>query len=177
MAEKRYTLAEDEKATMVMVYTMNSLSWGSLITKELVRVNTFLRTLTPDYVSLYDARVVPLSGGNPRQPLAFRELHIRTPQVVAFHLMPPASEPPDYDPNEPNRKMEPVTVIVGPWRFDGTLRTSTVTDLGKHLEITTQTFISLYEATISCPGLPTMGAVRTPMVILRRDDSMCGAAP
>lgn len=170
MAEKKkpYTLGADEKATPAMVYTLNSLAWGDVITKEAVRVSTYLRTIAPDYVSLYDAHAF-LLGGDLGRPLAFPELHIRTAQVLAFHLLPPASDPPDYDPAELNRKMEPVTVLVGPFRFDALLRISTMTTLAKHVEITTDVFISLYDATMSCPIAPSLGVVRTPLVLIRRD--------
>jgi len=174
MAEKKkaYTLAADEKATPAMVYTLTTLAWGDVVTKEMVRVSTYLRTIAPDYVSLYDARALPVRGTGPVQALAFTELHVRTPQVIALHLLPPASEPPDYDPSEEKRKMEPATVLVGPFRFDGLVRMSTIASLSKFLEITTETFISLYEVEVSQPGVPSLGVVRAPMALIRRDTAL-----
>jgi len=154
-----------------MVYTLNGLAWGDVITKEQVRVSTFLRTLNPDYVSLYEARVLPL-GAAPNQAISFSELHIRTPQVIAFHLLPNApAEPMDYDPAESNRKMEPVTVLVGSFRCDANMRISNILTLGKYVEIFTDVFLSLYDAAISCPLMPVLGTVRTPLVLVRRDAS------
>jgi len=174
MAEKKklYTLAPDEKATPAMVYTMTTLAWGDVITKEMVRVSTYLRTIAPEYVSLHEARALPVRGASPIQPLAFTQLHVRTPHVIAFHLLPPANEPPDYDPGEENRKMEPVSVLIGPFRFDGLIRTSTRTDLATFLEISTEVFLSLYEVEISQPGVPSLGVVRAPMSLIRRDVSL-----
>ena len=171
MSESRrpYTLAEDEKATPVMIYTMASMAWGEVVTKELVRVNTFLRTLAPDYVALYDARLLPLGVDRPDQAIPFTELHIRTPQIIAFHLLPPAEEPADYDPTEANRVMELITTMVGPFRIDASIRTSTMTSLGKHLDISTEAYMSLYDAAVSCPTMPALGTIRTPMVLIRRD--------
>jgi hypothetical protein len=171
MTEKSYTLGGDEKATPVMVYTLTSLAWGEVITKDQVRVSTYLRTLNPDYVSLYEARTLPV-GMAPNQAMLFSELHIRTPQVIAFHLLPNApAEPMDFDPAETNRKMEPATVLVGPFRFDANMRISTILTLGKYVEIFTDVFLSLYDAAITCPSMPELGTVRAPLVLVRRDAS------
>ncbi len=179
MAEKRkpYTLSPDEKATPAMVYTPQAMAWGDIVTKAVVRVSTYLRTLNPDYVSLYDARVLPLRAGEALQPLRFPELHIRTPQVIAFHLLPPADEPPDYDPTEANRKMERITVLLGPFRFDGLARMATTVDLAKFLEITTETFLSLYEVEVTVPGARGLGAVRAPQALIRRDAAFFAVRP
>lgn len=177
MAESNhsFSLAADEKATPVMVYAATTILWGQMISKEMVRVSTFLRTITPDYVSLHDARILPLQVAGPEQSIPVPEVHVRTPEVIGFHLLPPASEPPDYDPNEANRKMDSVSVIVGPYRFDGLLRTSTMTDLQKHLEITRETFVSLYEIEVSLPGMPAMGVIKSSQALIRRD--VCIFAP
>jgi hypothetical protein len=167
-----YTLAHDEKATPIMVYTMSGMVWGQIVTKEMVRVSTFLRTIAPDYVSLYDAHLLPLRAGGPEQALAIPEVHIRTTQVIAMHLLPPASEPHDYDPSETNRKMEPATVIVGPFRFDGLLRTSAMTDLAKHVEITREPFVSVYDIEASLPGMAKLGVIKAAQVLIRRDASL-----
>ncbi len=170
-----HALAPDEKATPVMVYEMNSMCWGEVVTKELVRVNTYLRTLAPDYVSLRDAKIMPIGGSGTKQPIACPELHIRTPKVIAFHLLPPADEPPDYDPTEANRMMEPVTALVGPFRFDGHLRISTIMDLYKALEISKEVFVSLYDVAASCPTMPALGVIRAPLVLVRRDVGSFGS--
>jgi hypothetical protein len=178
MSEKKpYSLSEDEKATPAMVYTPQAMAWGDILTKAVVRVSTYLRTLAPDYVSLHDARVLPMRAGEALRPLRFAELHIRTPQVIAFHLLPPADEPPDYDPSEANRKMERITVFVGPFRFDGLARMAATVDLAKYLEITTETFLSLYEVEVTVPGAPGLGVVRAPQALIRRDAASFALRP
>jgi hypothetical protein len=171
MSEKKkaYTLGGDEKATPVMVYTMVNMTWGEVVTKGQVRVSTYLRTLNPDYVSLYEARSMPV-GATVNQALAFTEIHIRTPQVIGFHLLPNApSEPLDYDPSEANRKMEPVSVLVGPFRFDASMRISNMLTLAKYVEIFSDVYISLYDAAVTCPLMPGLGVVRAPLALIRRD--------
>lgn len=175
MPEKSYTLGGDEKATPVMVYTLTSMAWGDVVTKDQVRVSTYLRTLNPDYVSLHEARVLPV-GSAPNQAMPFSELHVRTPQVIAFHLLPNApAEPMDFDPSEANRKMEPATALVGPFRFDANLRISNILTLAKYVEIFTDVYISLYDAAVTCPQMPALGTVRAPLVLVRRD--ACSFAP
>jgi hypothetical protein len=167
--EKPYTLRDDEKATPVMLYTAHFLAWGDLVTKEQIRVNTYLRTIAPDYVSLFDVGALLTHGGDPKRPMAFRELHLRTPQILALHLTPPAEEPVDYDEAEANRTMEPITAMIGPFRFDGLLRISTLTDLQKHLEISREVYTTVYEVEVSHQTLPSLGTLRTSQVLLRTD--------
>ena len=99
-----------------------------------------------------------------------RPVHIRTPQVIGFHLLPNApAEPPDYDPSESNRKMEPVSVLVGPFRFDAAMRISNMPTLAKYVEIFSDVYISLYDAAVTCPLMPGLGVVRAPLALIRRD--------
>jgi hypothetical protein len=158
-----------------MIYTVHFMAWGDLLTKEQVKVSTYLRTIAPDFVSLFDTGVILAHGGDPKRPLALRELHLRTPQIDAIHLTPPASEPVDYDDSEANRKMEPITVLVGPFRFDGHIRISTLTNLQKHLDISREEYTSLYDIEISNPNMPSFGVLRTPQALLRTDTVLFAA--
>jgi hypothetical protein len=169
---KANALAPDEKVTPVAVYTMAGLAVGKLITKEQVRVSTWLRTdMAPEYLSLHQTRLLSLAGGA-SQSLTFSEFHVPTSQVMAFHLLPPASDPLDYDPNEPHRKMEPVTVTLGFFRFDGFMRMSTYANLGKYLEVTKETFTPFYEVTISNLAMPSLDVVRVPYTLIRQDTAL-----
>ncbi len=166
-------LAHDEKVTPVMVYTLTGVAVGKLITKEQVRVSTWLRTdMAPAYLSLYEARFLALTGGERGQSLAFPELHLPTSQTLAFHLMPPAGDPLDYDPNEPHRKMEPVSVVLGFFRFDGLMRMSTHTTLGQYLEVTKEAFTPFYEVEITNLAIPSLKAVRVSYALVRQDASL-----
>ncbi|MGW8250134.1 MAG: hypothetical protein ACWGO1_05795, partial [Anaerolineales bacterium] len=165
---KPYTLGEEDKATPVMVYTANSLLVGEVVTKKVIRVSTWLRTpMVPQYVALHSAQILDLSsGGNPRS-LSLSTLYLPSHQVVAFHMRPPESDPLDYDPDEPMRRMEPVTVLIGPFRFDGSLRISTQTDLENYLDVIIENFTSLYDVRVSAPNLPALKPFQVSFALLR----------
>jgi len=163
-----YNLAPDEKSAPVMAYTETSMVWGDVIVKEVIRVSTWLRTsMIPDHLHLLNARSLLITGGNPARAAFFKELHLPTAQIIAFHLIPPAKDPPDYDPNEPNRKLEPVTLLVGPFRLDGNLRLAGKANLAKYIDISHELYTSLYDVEISYPGLPSLGTVRVPFMLAR----------
>ncbi len=166
---KLYKLQDGDKVTVVMSYTLNSVAWGEVITKEAIRVSTWLRTpMAPQYVTLFDAKLI-LTGGAQHPPQSFRELHVPTAQIIAFHLVPPAHETLDYDPQEPMRKMEATTALVGSFRFDGCIRMSTQTSLERYLDVAKETFTPLYEVDISQPTAPGIHALHVPYVLIRRE--------
>ena len=162
--------SEGEKLTPVMVYTLNTLIWGDLYTREAIKVSVWLRTaMAPQYISLHQAQVITLGGVGPIKPFGYDELHIPTLQVIAFHIKPPDREPLDYDENEPNRKMEPITALVGSFRFDGTVRMSNQTHLERYLDVTSESYTMIYDVAISQPAIPAMGVIRVPMALAKRD--------
>jgi len=168
---KYYTLEADEKATPVMVYTTHHLAWGEVVTKEVIRLSTWLRTqAAPQYIRLFGAQMMYVGG--PMATIAMAELHIPIDQVLAFHMLPPHQDPPDYDPDEPNRKMVPVTALVGSFRFEGLLRMSTQSSLHNFLEVIKEVYTSLYEVKISQPERPSMAALQVPYTIVRRDAAL-----
>lgn len=163
-------LQPGDKATPVMAYTLNLLAWGSVITKEAIRVSLWLRTpMAPQYISLLKAQVMSLGAGAPAKPQSFNELHVPSSQIIAFHITPPESDPIDYDPSEPHRKMEPATALVGSFRFDGKIRMSDMTNLERYLDVTKETFTPIYEVEITQPTMPALGVIRVPFCLLRRD--------
>lgn len=164
------TIAPDEKSAQVMVYTSSSLYWGDVILKSVIRVSTWLRTnAVPDHISLYNARALYTGAGAVPRPLVYKELHIPVSQTLAFHLVPPASDPVDFDPTEPNRIMEPVSVLFGAYSVKGFLRISATSSIRKFLEVTRESFSALYDAEITCLSLPTMGAVSVPFILFRQE--------
>jgi hypothetical protein len=170
---KPNNLAPDEKITPVAVYSLTGLAIGNLVTKEQIRVSTWLRTsVAPDYLFLQQARFLALAGTGVSQSQAFSELHIPTPQVIAFHMLPPEADPLDYDPNEPHRKMEPVSVLLGFFRFDASLRMSTYSVLRKFLEVTQETFIPAYDVEISNLAMPSLDVVRVSYALIRQDTAL-----
>jgi hypothetical protein len=124
-------------------------------------------TIIPDHIHLLNARCLLIASGNPARAAFFKELHLPTAQIIAFHLTPPAKDPPDYDPSEPNRRMEPVTLLAGPYRLDGNLRLAGKTNLARYIDISHELFTSLYDVEISSPGLPSLGVVRVSFMLAR----------
>jgi hypothetical protein len=165
---KSYTLQAGDKATPVMVYTLTTLVRGEIITKEHMRVSTFLRTqAAPEFLGLYNAQVLVFGGPTGIQQSNYSEYYISTQQILAYHMVPPAKDPADYDPSEPNRKMEPATMLVGTFRFNGLLRMATQSNLNKYLEVARESFLSLYDVEITNPGLPSASALKVAMALGR----------
>lgn len=163
-------IPEGYKATSVMVYTQTQFIWGEAISVEAIRVSTWLRTqAVPKFIPFLDAQVLSFNTGGNLKPVHYREFFLPVVHVLAFHLKPPLQDPLDYDPNEPMRKMEPVTALVGSFRFDGYLRMSTQTNLERFLEVSKEAFISMYDVQISNLALPALAGLRTPFCLLRMD--------
>jgi len=161
-----YTLAPDEKKSLVMIYTHNSFVRGELITKENVRVGIWLRTQgVPQYIHLSNAQVL-LFGGSPVRPVSYAELYFPTDQIIGFHLVPPAVEPIDYDPNEANRTMINIDLLIGTFIVKGKMRISTQADLTTALEVARASWLSVYDADISNPHLPQMPVMHIPMLLV-----------
>lgn len=161
-----YTLAADEKKSLVMAYTHNSLVRGELVTKENVRVGIWLRTQgVPQYIHLCNAQVL-LFGGSPVKSMSYAELYFPTDQIIGFHLVPPAVEPMDYDPNEANRTMVSIELMLGTFIVKGKLRISTQADLATSLEVARAAWSSVYDADVSNPYLPQMPVMHIPMLLV-----------
>lgn len=168
--QKSYQLSDEEKVTQVMLYTISALFTGDVVTKKLIRVSTWLRTpMVPQYIAVYSAHMIDISSGSSARQMHFDELFVPFSQVISFHIRPPASDPIDYEPNEPMRKMEPVTALVGPFRFDGYVRMSSQTDLGRYLDVNKEVFTSLYDIEVTPLSLQAMKPFHVPFTLLRRD--------
>ncbi len=165
-----YTLGPGDKVAQVMAYTASALYWGEVVVKEIVRVSTWLRTNNaPDRVCIYNARVLNTISSGSVRPLHFKEAHLATTQINIFHLIPPARDPVDYDTTEPNRKMEPVSMLVSNFRIDGHLRLATQGTVGKFLEVVRENFTSIYDAKITHPINQSFGIILVPYVIVRQE--------
>jgi len=162
-----YILRPDEKTTSVMLYTQDTVVRGDVVTKESVhRVNIWLRTDgAPKYMHILKPQVL-VFGGSPVKALTYSEIYFPTTQLIGFHTLPPTEETLDYEPQEANRMMEPVDVIVGTFVMNGNIRISTQTELGVSLEVARLSWMSLYDAVITNPYLPQMPAIQVPMVLV-----------
>ncbi|NPV76954.1 MAG: hypothetical protein HPY59_11340 [Anaerolineae bacterium] len=160
-----------EKSAAVMAYTHNKLCWGEIVIKEQVRVSTWLRTnLAPEVIRIYNAKMlITTAPVESLKPMTFSEIHVPTEKVIAFHLIPPAKDPLDYDPSEPNRQMTPISVLVGAFKVDGFMRMSMQSNLAKYLEITRENFTAIYDAEISSPILSALGIFRVPYLLVRQN--------
>ena len=162
-----YTLSAEEKSTPVLIYTSNTLVHGEVVSKQNIRVSVWLRTEgAPEYMQLLRPNVINLGGGIAKS-VAFSELYLPTSEILGFHMAPPASDPFDYDESEMNRKMEPVSILLGCFTFRGTIRVSTQVDLGTSIVSSRTVWLSIYNVKITSPNLPQMGELQAPMVIIR----------
>jgi hypothetical protein len=166
------SVSPEDNQTAIMVYTQASLARGTVTTLPAIRVSTWMRTqAAPVYFRLANANVLT-DGIGGTQNLTFAELIIPTSQVIAYHIQPPAADPLDYDLSEPNRKLEPVTILVGNFRFNGSLRMATQSYLFKYLETARETWTSLYDVEISNPGLPSMGTLHVSLALIRMNGTI-----
>ena len=159
------TLASEEKSTLVMVYTQNSLVRGEVITKENVRVSIWLRTdAAPNFFHVQNAQVL-FFGSGPVKSSNYSEIYVPSAAVIAFHLSPPAQEPLDYEEGEKNRAVETVSATVGTFIFKGKIRFSAQSGIASSLEMI-KSWMSMYEVEITNPSLPQMPAIQVPMLLV-----------
>ncbi len=167
-------LGPDDKVGNLMLYLHNTLIWGEVVVKSPVRLSTWLRTVNvPEKLFLHNARVMPAAPGA-RKVIQFKELHVTTAQVIAYHLLPPSQEPLDYDPSEPNRSMVPVSVLFGVFQADGCVRLSTQSTLSKYLDVTREVFTPLYDLEISCPIMADLRTIKAPYALVRQSTAHFG---
>jgi len=162
-----YVLRPDEKTTPVMLYTQDTLIRGEAVSKQSVmRVNIWLRTDgAPKYMHILKPQAI-VFGGTPVKQLTFSEIFFPTSQLIAFHTLPPTDEPLDYDPDEANRMMQEVMVMIGTFVVKGKVRISTQTELVTSLEVARVTWMSVYETEVSNPYLPQMPVMHIPMMLV-----------
>ncbi len=161
-----YTLAPDEKATTVLIYTQNSLVRGELITKQGARVSIWLRMPgQATYVHLHKPQLLSL-GGPLTKSVVYEEMYCPIAQILGFHLAPPADEPLDYDADEPHRAMRDVNLLLGSFSVKGKLRVSTHTDFATTIEVAHAGWLSVYEAEIAPLFVPQFPAMSAPMMLV-----------
>jgi hypothetical protein len=159
-------LSPDEKSTLVMVYTQNMLVRGEVVTKQGVRVSTWLRTQgVPEYIHLYKATVVHFGSGVIKT-LNYAEMFVPVSTVIAFHLTPPAAEPLDFDQTETNRVMVPVTSLPGTFQFKGHLRISTLGSLSTSIELAHSAWLSVYNTEVTNHSMPQMAPIHVDLILI-----------
>ncbi len=160
-----YELKPNEKTTPVMLYTENTLIHGKVVTRDIVRVNIFLRTEgAPKYLHLLDGQII--RPGNTVKSINFDQIHVPTDEIIGFHVAPGIEIELDYEESEANRRMVAMKVVLGSSLLICKIRISTQSDLENFLETSRSKWLSLYEASISNPYLPQMSA-QVPMLLVR----------
>lgn len=161
-----YTLAQGEKATLVMIYTESTLVRGEVVTTENIRVNTWLRTAgVPEFMHIIKPQVL-LFGSGSVKTLSYSELFLPVAKVIAFHPVLPAENPLDYAEDEKNRLMVPITAIVGTFLFKAKLRISSMINLAASIEMAHASWSTIYEVEVSNPYLPQMPPLQVPMILI-----------
>lgn len=169
-----YNLGPNEKTSTVMFYSSMAFVRGDLVTKENVRVSIWLRTQSvPNYIHLLKAQIL-LFGGTLPKSTAYDELYFPTSQIIALHLAPPAADPLDYDPNEANRTMADVSLVLGTFLARGKIRISTHSDFATSIEVGRASWLSVYDADITNPFLAQMPPIHVPMMLVRPEQVSFG---
>jgi len=162
-----YTLKVDEKATSVMAYTDDAVFNGTVVTKKVARVNTWLRTEgAPTFLHLLNARMI--RPDNPERIIQFDEQFIPTNSLIGFHVGQGSENEVDYDEHEENRMMEHVKVVMGSFLVEGKIRISTQTDLNSSIEQYRIAWSSIYHANISNFYLSKLN-IQTEFMLVRHE--------
>jgi hypothetical protein len=160
------SLSPDEKSTLVMVYTQNMLIRGEVVTKQGVRVSTWLRTQgVPEYIHLFKPNLLQFGSGAVKA-LNYAEVYVPVATVIAFHPVPPVNEELDYTAEEINRIMVPVIALPGTFQFKGFFRISEVASLGTSLELAHSAWSSFYDVDVTNPSMPQMQPIHVPLVLM-----------
>ena len=158
-------LASDEKSTMVLLYTQNALIHGEVVTKASARVGVWLRTQgVPNMIHILKPSIL-LFGGSPPKSLSYAEIFIPTVTAIGFHLALPNNDPLDYDENEKNRSFAPISLMMGTFIVNGSIRISSMATISTGLEVAYNGWMSIYNAEISNPFLPQMQPMLVPMLL------------
>ena len=165
-----YVVAGDEKLNPAMLYLGSKLIFGDLISKDGIRTHMWLRSpMVPEQFHLLNARVIQFAGHDAKQ-FQFPEIYVPIHQILAYHLLPPATKDleMDYDPAEPNRIMRPVTIFISRFNFEGNRRISRLADFTSSLAAgASQAFEPLYDVVVSHPTIPNMSNLKVPYVLIR----------
>ena len=159
-------LSPDEKNTLVMTYTQNMLVRGEVVTRQGVRVSTWLRTQgVPEYLHLLNPTVIYFGSGVVKA-LTYAEVFVPVSTVLAFHLVPPVTEGLDYAADETNRIMVPVTALPGTFQFKGYFRISAKASLSTSIEMAQSDWSSIYNVDVTNLSMPQMQPIHVPMILM-----------
>ena len=162
-----YELKDTERIFPVMIYTPNHFYWGKLVHPMGIRPQNWLKmAMVPEFFLLMDANMLIFGGQQPVR-LSYTEIYIPVSQILAFHLVPPFDFEPDFDPDERNREMKPVSIISDIYRFDGKVRVSSIAEFAFSIQGGGQSYFSLYDVTASHPTTPGLKPMKVPYALIR----------
>ena len=93
-----YTLTSDEKKALMMVYTPSMLLRGEVVAKLPVRYATWMRMEgAPEYLHFINVQAVSFLGNQVRA-VQYDEMYFPSPQMICYHLAPPAADPVQFPP-------------------------------------------------------------------------------
>lgn len=157
-----------ETTTGMMFYTSDGLIWGDIIHHEEVFPSRILVGVTVhEFISIYNAQVLFTTPSFISRPVRHAEMHVPSKKILGYHLLPPQVDQLDYDQTEPNRKMAPVTVYMGAFRIQASLRISEVTTVKSNIEVMKSEFLSLYNLEIRHNLKTEMQAIKSNMGYFR----------
>lgn len=161
-----YTLAPDEKATLVMVGTPDFLVWGDLVTKEQIRISAFLNTLAEDFVPLRDVKILFLAPTHQTPPAERPLLFVKQEEILVFFVMNDTEPLPE---ETETRRYEPIEIITGSFQVEGKLLKAPISTLLNTLLVSKSTYIDIYEATVRHIAKPWLGTFSSNLVQVRRE--------
>jgi len=154
--------------TPMMVYTSQGLFWGRLPHSSGIQPSRILLGVTiPEYLALIEGQAMFMEQNFIGKPIKHERLLLPTSTVLGYHLMPPMEDVLDYDPTEPNRKMEPITLYMKALKVTGSIRMSAVTDAKTTLEVMKADFITLYDLEIRHINNTQMAPIRSNQAYFR----------
>ena len=170
-------LGVDDKIASVMMYFANAIFWGDIVIRKQFKPSTWLTTnAVPDIIHLQNPRAIFASSSPSTKPTVLNELLVPSSTILASHQVPPNFDPVDYDLNEPNMQMCPVDAFLGTYHFNGKIRFSTKHTLLTYLEITHVAYLYLYEVVILNTFMPSLGAVKVPFALVRKEGTFINLA-
>jgi hypothetical protein len=173
---KPYSLKNDDKTLVMMLYTHSALYRGEAIMKQHIKVSNWMRVQgAPEYIHLQKAQAINISSAGMAKPLAYSEMLVPTSSLIAYHIAPPSQpEAMDYDETEANRIFEAVTALVGTFVFSGYMRIAASVDVSQALLTSRTPWLSLYQVEISNPYIPQLGVLKIPLVQIRPTEIQFG---
>lgn len=176
---KPFTLKDDEKTLVMMLYTHSALYRGEAVMKQNIRASNWMRVQgAPEYIHLQKAQAINISTAGMAKPLAYPEMLVPSSSLIAYHIAPPSQpETMDYDETEANRAFEVVTALVGTFVFCGHMRIAASVDVSQALQTNRASWMSLYHVEISNPYIPQLGVLKIPLVLVKPTAVQFGLTP